>query len=104
MSKLSKMGLLLAGIYVVATAIIFYQAFTCHGEFCGFMALILVTPWTFAANFLAPTFLGSLLNDWFGLIFFAFLNAMLLYFVGKYIEIIFTKLRTSKASSTSISS
>ncbi len=98
MNRFSKIGIIISGIYVIATATVFFYAFTCHGEFCGFVGLIPVIPWVFVMDYISPylTWLPHLF-DVVPLFFFAFVNATVLYLAGKYIEIMFKKLNIPKS-------
>ncbi len=68
----SKIGATLSLVYILTTGAAVVYALTCHGEFCGFMALIFFTPWTFFSGMENPV----------GLFFCALLNATALYFLG----------------------
>ncbi len=81
--KFSRWGLVLSGLYVGITSVIFYQAFTCGDMYCGLIAIAPVLPWPLVAEVIQfPEFLDSK----FGLYFFAIVNIYLLYWSGSVIE------------------
>lgn len=84
--RVSKFGLVLSIVYLVITAFLFIDAFTCTSDaFCGFGAFVAVLPWPFILEsfFSSPV---KILDSTFGLFFFALLNLSILYFVGHYLE------------------
>ncbi len=80
--RISKFGLVLAIAYLVITAFLFIDAFTCSSDaFCGFWAFVAVLPWPFVLEsfFSSPV---KVLDSTFGLLFFASLNLFIFYLVG----------------------
>lgn len=86
--KISKVGSSFAILYIVITGVVFYKAFTCVGEFCGFVAFVPIMPWPLFIEYFPLNRIpnDSILNTEFGFYIFALVNALLLYFLGVNIE------------------
>lgn len=83
--KLSKIGLILAGIYLVVTAFVIFYSFNCSGMFCGLAVILPVLP-----EYLLITISGlyTSIADPVNPLFFPVsiaINAIWLYFIGAFI-------------------
>lgn len=82
--KISKIGLVLAGIYLLTTVGLVLYSFSCHTEFCGFVTIVSAMPWNFVLPWLFPSL--SFLNSFSGYWIIVFVNMVVLYFVGQSIS------------------
>ncbi len=82
MKKLSKTGLMLAGVYASGSLLTFIYALTCHSEYCGLVVVGPVMPWMVAIHFgLLPDLVSY---PW--LFVYVFLTAAFLYVSGVGLE------------------
>ncbi|MEK7538878.1 MAG: hypothetical protein AAB552_03495 [Patescibacteria group bacterium] len=99
MKHFSKLGLWLAGVYGVIASGIIYYAFTCSGEYCGFIILLPIMPWPLLAEVIPRSQqLFGVLNSPFGAFVFLFLNVAIIYFAGALIESLIKKIKSRNNS------
>lgn len=85
----SKTGLALAIIYLIVVAIGWFYILNCNDLFCGFFIIKTLFPWPFVLEELLKSSL-YLSIFWYLYVFLTALNSIIIYFIGKSLEI-FTK-------------
>ena len=92
--KLSKTGLVLSGVYILFALVFLYHAFTCHDDmFCGLTIIIPIFPWPFLLSTLG--FSGGVLDSFFGFFLFAFVNIIIIYYIGTFVQFLYMKTRVN---------
>ncbi len=84
--KKSKIGIILASIYLIITIIIWIYTLFCSGMYCGLILVLPTTPWSFL--------LEGIINDsiFVFLVLVAF-NSVLVYYLGWLIDRLIKKLK-----------
>jgi hypothetical protein len=72
-----------------------FYSFTCSSDFCGIMMLVPIMPWPLLiVAIYGPRMLFDVPDSQFGAFVFAFLNAVIFYFVGALIESLIKKIKS----------
>jgi len=93
--RVSKIGLWLAGVYLIVAIFILIRGLTCSGMFCGLSILIPIMPWPFLVEMLPTTFQNLFLDSTIGVFVLVFLNTIIVYLVGLGISSIISKNKNS---------
>ena len=84
--KKSKIGIVFALLYLIATLIIWIIAHTCGDMYCGMIIVLPVMPWAFLLQ-------GTITGTFFDFFILVALNSILIYSVGWLISLLFKKLK-----------
>jgi len=73
--RLSKLGIIFSGIYLIFSIIAVVYSFLCNGMFCGFIIVAPAIPWIYLFEWL-------LLSSWISFSISVILNTIIVYFIG----------------------
>ncbi len=88
----SKLGLILASIYLIITLIIVLYSFNCSGMYCGLMVILPIMNWIFLEGLFSDSMITYILL--------VILNTIILYLLGLLITAILKKMTYSQNKSS----